>query len=62
MFTGDTTTTMAASITSFYTGAKVCHVEAGLRTNNKKSPSREEMNRQIAGQHGDYHFCAYGKL
>ncbi len=29
---GDTTTTMAGSIASFYSGAKVCHVEAGLRT------------------------------
>ena len=35
---GDTTTTMAASIASFYSGAKVCHIEAGLRTNNKLSP------------------------
>ena len=31
---GDTTTTMAGAIASFYSGAKVCHVEAGLRTNN----------------------------
>ena len=53
---GDTTTTMAASIASFYAGAKVCHVEAGLRTNNKKSPFPEEMNRQIAGRVADYHF------
>ena len=29
---GDTTTTMASSIAAFYSGAKVCHVEAGLRT------------------------------
>ncbi len=35
---GDTTTTMAASIAAFYSGAKICHVEAGLRTFNKKSP------------------------
>ncbi len=27
---GDTTTTMAASIAAFYSGAKVCHVEAGF--------------------------------
>ena len=26
---GDTTTTMASSIAAFYSGAKVCHVEAG---------------------------------
>ena len=35
---GDTTTSMAGSIASFYSGATVCHVEAGLRTNNKLSP------------------------
>ena len=40
---GDTTTTMAGSIASFYSGAKVCHVEAGLRTNNKLSPFPEEI-------------------
>src|SRR5690606_27602522 len=27
---GDTTTTMASSIAAFYSGATVCHVEAGL--------------------------------
>lgn len=54
---GDTTTTMAASISSFYFGAKVCHVEAGLRTNNKLSPFPEEINRQITGRICDYHFA-----
>lgn len=54
---GDTTTTMAASIASFYSGAKVCHIEAGLRTNNKLSPFPEEMNRQIASKVCDYHFA-----
>lgn len=54
---GDTTTTMAGSIASFYSGAKVCHVEAGLRTHNKWSPFPEEMNRQIAGRVCDYHFA-----
>lgn len=54
---GDTTTTMAASIASFYSGAKVCHVEAGLRTNNKYSPFPEEMNRQVTGRIADYHFA-----
>ena len=54
---GDTTTTMAASISSFYYGAKVCHVEAGLRTNNKLSPFPEEINRQITGRISDYHFA-----
>lgn len=54
---GDTTTTMAASIASFYAGAKVCHVEAGLRTHNKRSPFPEEINRQVAGRISDYHFA-----
>ena len=54
---GDTTTTMAASIAAFYSGAKVCHVEAGLRTFNKLSPFPEEINRSIAGRVCDYHFA-----
>ena len=54
---GDTTTTMAGSIASFYSGAKVCHVEAGLRTNNKLSPFPEEINRQITARICDYHFA-----
>ena len=54
---GDTTTSMASSISSFYSGAKVCHVEAGLRTNSKLSPFPEEINRQITGRICDYHFA-----
>src|SRR5690554_6821671 len=54
---GDTTTTMAASIAAFYSGAKACHVEAGLRTHNKWSPFPEEINRQVTGRLTDYHFA-----
>ena len=54
---GDTTTTMAASIAAFYSGAKVCHVEAGLRTYNKRTPFPEEINRQITSRICDYHFA-----
>ncbi|MDC0082929.1 UDP-N-acetylglucosamine 2-epimerase (non-hydrolyzing) [Schleiferiaceae bacterium] len=54
---GDTTTSMAAAIASFYFGAKVCHIEAGLRTNNKLSPFPEEINRQITGRICSYHFA-----
>jgi UDP-N-acetylglucosamine 2-epimerase (non-hydrolysing) len=54
---GDTTTTMAASIASFYSGAKLCHIEAGLRTNNLRSPFPEEMNRQVTSRISDYHFA-----
>lgn len=53
---GDTTTTMAASIAAFYHKAKVCHVEAGLRTFNKYSPFPEEINRSIAGRISEFHF------
>jgi len=54
---GDTTTTMASSIAGFYSGAKVCHVEAGLRTFNKWAPFPEEINRSITGRVADYHFA-----
>jgi UDP-N-acetylglucosamine 2-epimerase (non-hydrolysing) len=54
---GDTTTTMAASIAAFYSGAEVCHVEAGLRTFDKRAPFPEEINRSIAGRVCDYHFA-----
>jgi UDP-N-acetylglucosamine 2-epimerase (non-hydrolysing) len=53
---GDTTTSTAAALASFYAGVKVCHVEAGLRTYNKLSPFPEEMNRQITGRLADFHF------
>lgn len=53
---GDTTTTMATSIAAFYAGAKVCHVEAGLRTHNLQSPFPEEMNRCVTGVVTDIHF------
>jgi len=54
---GDTTTTMASSIAAFYSGATVCHVEAGLRTQNRRSPFPEEINRQVTSRVSDYHFA-----
>lgn len=54
---GDTTTSMATGLASFYSGAKVCHIEAGLRTFNKQSPFPEELNRQITGRIADFHFA-----
>jgi len=53
---GDTTTSMAVGIAAFYYGAKVCHVEAGLRTFDRKYPFPEEFNRQLTGKIADYHF------
>ena len=54
---GDTTTVMAASVAAFYLGVKVGHVEAGLRTGDKRQPFPEEINRRIAGVIADLHFA-----
>ncbi|MDR1583166.1 MAG: UDP-N-acetylglucosamine 2-epimerase, partial [Prevotellaceae bacterium] len=35
---GDTTTSTASALASFYAGVKICHIEAGLRTYNKQAP------------------------
>lgn len=43
---GDTTTSFAAALASFYLQIAVGHVEAGLRTRNLSSPWPEEFNRQ----------------
>jgi len=54
---GDTTTTLAASLASFYQKISVGHVEAGLRTGNMYSPWPEEMNRRLAGAIAQHHFA-----
>jgi UDP-N-acetylglucosamine 2-epimerase (non-hydrolysing) len=54
---GDTTTTMATSIASFYAGIPIGHVEAGLRTHNISSPFPEEFNRRIASIVTKIHFA-----
>lgn len=54
---GDTTTSTAAALASFYQQIPVGHVEAGLRTQNIYSPWPEEMNRQITGRIAEYDFA-----
>lgn len=54
---GDTTTSTAAAIASFYKQIPVGHIEAGLRTHNIYSPWPEEMNRQITGRITKYNFA-----
>ncbi len=54
---GDTTTVMAASLAAFYQGVKVGHVEAGLRSFDRRNPFPEEINRRIAGCLADWHFA-----
>lgn len=53
---GDTTTSMAAALATFYCQIPVGHVEAGLRTQNIYSPWPEEMNRQITSRIATYNF------
>lgn len=53
---GDTTTTMAASLSSYYAKVRVGHVEAGLRTGDKYAPWPEEMNRRLVSVLADVHF------
>jgi UDP-N-acetylglucosamine 2-epimerase (non-hydrolysing) len=54
---GDTVTVMAAALTGFLCGVRVAHVEAGLRTRDKRAPFPEEVNRRVAGVVADYHFA-----
>ncbi|UDN57558.1 non-hydrolyzing UDP-N-acetylglucosamine 2-epimerase [Clostridioides sp. ES-S-0010-02] len=54
---GDTTTTLATSLTAFYSKVLVGHIEAGLRTYDKYSPFPEELNRQLTGIIADIHFA-----
>ena len=54
---GDTTTVMAAALAGFLHGARVAHVEAGLRTGDKRAPFPEEVNRRLAGVVADDHFA-----
>ena len=54
---GDTTTCFASALGAFYCGIPVGHVEAGLRTNNIKSPFPEEFNRQAVTRLCSLHFA-----
>ena len=53
---GDTTTTFAGALASYYCHTDIGHVEAGLRTWDKYSPYPEEMNRQMVSVLPDMHF------
>lgn len=54
---GDTTTTMAASLSAFYHHVPIGHVEAGLRTWNLASPFPEEANRQLTDDLSSIYFA-----
>ena len=54
---GDTATTLAASLATYYKQIKLGHVEAGLRTGNIYSPWPEEANRKLTSVIANYHFA-----
>jgi UDP-N-acetylglucosamine 2-epimerase (non-hydrolysing) len=54
---GDTTTSTAAALASFYHQVAVGHVEAGLRSFDRYSPFPEEMNREVTGRIATLHFA-----
>lgn len=53
---GDTTTTFASALSSFYLGVPVGHIEAGLRTGDLQSPFPEEFNRQAVSRVANWNF------
>lgn len=54
---GDTTTTLATTLASFYNEIAVGHIEAGLRTGNMRSPFPEEANRVLTSRLAKWHFA-----
>ncbi|MGE3759213.1 MAG: non-hydrolyzing UDP-N-acetylglucosamine 2-epimerase [Pseudobdellovibrionaceae bacterium] len=54
---GDTTTSFATAVSSFYHQIPFYHVEAGLRTHRLNSPFPEEFNRQSIAPIAHHHFA-----
>lgn len=54
---GDTMTTFAAALASYFMQTPVGHVEAGLRTGDLYSPWPEEGNRRLTAALAKYHFA-----
>lgn len=54
---GDTTTTFAAALASFYQRIPVGHIEAGLRTGDLGHPFPEELNRVLTTRLASLHFA-----
>ena len=54
---GDTTTASMSALSTFYSRAKIGHVEAGLRTFDKNYPFPEEINRVIVDSVSDLMFA-----
>lgn len=54
---GDTTSSFATALASFYQKIPVVHIEAGLRTGNLSAPFPEEANRHLTSVLATYHFA-----
>jgi UDP-N-acetylglucosamine 2-epimerase (non-hydrolysing) len=54
---GDTTTAFTGAYVGSLKRVPVAHVEAGLRTGNRREPFPEEINRQLVGNLADLHLC-----
>ena len=57
MVQGDTTTMLTAALASFYLGYRIAHVEAGLRSFDRRNPFPEEINRALVSHLCDLHFA-----
>ena len=54
---GDTSTALCGAMSAFYAGIPVCHVEAGLRSDDIHAPFPEEFNRRAIDAVSDIHFA-----
>ena len=54
---GDTTSVTVAALVAFYRNIRFGHVEAGLRTHDRRRPFPEEVNRRIADLLADLYFA-----
>jgi UDP-N-acetylglucosamine 2-epimerase (non-hydrolysing) len=54
---GDTTSAAMGALACFYENVTVAHVEAGLRTHDRKNPFPEEMNRKLVACLAYIHFA-----
>lgn len=54
---GDTTTALACALAAVNRGGRVAHIEAGLRSHDRRHPFPEEVNRVLISGLAELHFC-----